>query len=44
MEPNTRKPVSPGIKALLEFGPLLVFFVAFSPTATCRTALTNSSG
>ena len=29
MEPNTRKPVSPGIKALLEFGPLLVFFVAF---------------
>ena len=29
MEPNTRKPVSPGIKAALEFGPLLVFFVTF---------------
>ena len=28
MEPN-RKPVSPGIKAALEFGPLLVFFVVF---------------
>ena len=29
MEPAPRKPVSPGIKAMLEFGPLLVFFVAF---------------
>ena len=29
MQPDTRKPVSPGVKAALEFGPLLVFFAVF---------------
>ena len=33
MEPNTRKPVSPGIKAALEFGPL--------PTAGLRVAIAS---
>ncbi len=29
MEPDHRKPISPGIKAALEFGPLIAFFIAF---------------
>lgn len=30
MEPDNRKPVSPGLKAALEFGPLIVFFAVFT--------------
>ncbi|MFD1794380.1 septation protein IspZ [Paracoccus aurantiacus] len=29
MQPDNRKPVSPGVKAALEYGPLIVFFLAF---------------
>lgn len=29
MEPAKRKPLSPGLKAALEYGPLIVFFVVF---------------